>query len=177
MQTRRLIVTPLVVLASALFIGAVIESGQQAREHAIPTRPSVMKDARIHAEIDRVTAAMQVESACIGANECSAARRAARVRSEAAAIRRWPADQRFEQERQALRDLLELRAAVIMQEAAMDLDGIRSSRERTRLDELLARQHHAARSALDARHAVGLLDDAAYRAALTDWRADAVADR
>ena len=172
MQTRRLIIAPLVVLASALFVGAVIESGQQARERSGPSRPDVVQDAGIRAEIDRVASALQVESACIGAAECGADRRAARVRTEAESIRRWPADQRFEQVRQSLRELLELRATIITQEAAMDLDGSRSRRENDRLDMMQDRYRSAARSTIDARHAVGLLDTNEYRDAIATWRAD-----
>jgi hypothetical protein len=172
MQSRRLILAPLVVLASALFVGAVIESGQQARNRSTSDHPLVVRDASIGAETNRVAGALQAETRCIGAFECGAAQRATRVRSEAAAIRRWPSDQRFAQARDALRTLLELRAKIIVQQSAMDLDGRRSARELDRLDVLQDRYHRAARSSIDSRHAVGLLDADEHAAALADWRDD-----
>lgn len=171
MQTRRLITAPLVVLASVLFVGAVIETGQQARERSVPARADITQDAGIRAEIDRVATAMQAETRCIGAFECGADQRAARVRSEVAAVGRWPADQRFAQERDALMTQLELRAAIIVQRAAMKLDGELSIRERERLSNMRSSYRRAARDAIDARHAVGLLNDTEYAGALDAWLA------
>ncbi|MCB0880282.1 MAG: hypothetical protein KDC46_15015 [Thermoleophilia bacterium] len=157
MQLRRLIVAPVIALATAGLVVAVIDTGQQTRAEANGQTHSVSADPTIAGEQVRIQAAMQAEGRCTVSIECDAVHAARRLRETAASIDRWPPDHHFQDSRRFLAIRLEARAALLEQQALVAGSDDPAPADEQRLAQLESAWSVAARDEIDARRAAGLV--------------------
>lgn len=170
MLARRLILAPVAALGAMLLVGAIIDSGEQARiaRSTGPTQLAVPADPALAAEARRVHQAEGAAARCSGAAACTAEVTSARVRDAALEIDRWPQDRRFRIVRSSLRTQLLTQAMLIDQRAASDLDGRETYATRVRLRGLEQELDQAIMAAARAQRSAGLMSPTAFLAVVDE---------
>ena len=162
MYRRSLIVAPIALLTAAGLVGAVIDSGQQARAGGVQARLQSTGTPDSDAELVRIRSALDAERRCLGSIDCSDTSAARRVRAEAERIADWPDGASFMESRRLLQRRMRARADLLELRAVATADDRLSTNDRELLSDAAVAWIDAASAELDARRDAGLVDEAEH---------------